>query len=254
LGRKEEVPLWAKEQYHARWAGIRQIETTESFPGVAVLRAGDLSKFEQGFDRLASAFGSLLAAPNQATVVLGFAGAKSPDPFRLADILRHLALPSGRVEVAFGADQLPGSVCEAFAKHLLLKERQVESKPSAPDPLAGARKVIAATKNLRAANGRLSAHAVAERFGLKPAQLAKVLGKTKQAVAQTPDAPSLQTGLRQFERVARLEAVLTHNEFRAWLNQPNQHLDGDAPIDLLMAGRAEVVVNLAESMLTGTPL
>lgn len=187
-------------------------------------------------------------------VVLVFTCAKTPDPFRLADILRHLALPSGRVEVAFGADQLPGSVCEAFAKHLLLTERHVASEPSTPDPLAGARKVIAATKNLRAANGRLSAQAVADRFGLKLAQLAKACGKTKQAVAQTPDAPSLQAALRQFERVARLEAVLTHDEFRAWLNQSNQHLDGDAPIDLLQGGEVEVVADLAESMLTGTPL
>ena len=255
LGRREKVPRWATEQYHARWADFDQLQGPGTKPQVTVVRTGDVAKFESGRKRFEPVFRSFFSELSQVTVVIAFAQVEPPEPIRLASALRNLHVPIDCLEVSFGEGHLKAAVCEAFAKHLLLRERQVENEPERErDPLAGARKVITATKGLRAPSGRLSAQAVADRFGLKLTQLAKVLGKTKQAVSKTPDASSLQPGLWQFERVARLCAVLPDDEFRAWLNQPNKHLDGDPPIQLMKGGEAEVVADLAEGMLTGAPL
>jgi hypothetical protein len=125
--------------------------------------------------------------------------------------------------------------------------------PDRADPLGRIKSVIAATADLRAPSGRLSARRVAEAFGLTLAQLAAAIGKARQTVWKTDDAEALQPRLFPFERTARLRTVLSKSDFRSWLNMPNEQLDDRTPIDLVRRGQADVVADLAEDMLSGSP-
>lgn len=121
------------------------------------------------------------------------------------------------------------------------------------DPLRRLKSTIAATADLRAASGRLSARRVAEAFGLTLAQLAAAVGKARQTVWKTDDAEALQPRLFAFERTARLRTVLSESDFRSWLNMPNEQLGDHTPIELIRDGKADTVADLAEDMLTGNP-
>jgi hypothetical protein len=85
-------------------------------------------------------------------------------------------------------------------------------------------------------------------------RVARWLGRTRQALSKAPDADSLQNQLRHFERIARLRAVLDDPEdFRKWLRIANTELEGRTPLQLLDEGRWEVLADLVEDMLTGSP-
>jgi hypothetical protein len=121
------------------------------------------------------------------------------------------------------------------------------------DPLKRLKSTIAATADLRAASGRLSARKVADAFGMTLAQLAAAIGKARQTVWKTDDAEALQSRLFAFERTARLRTVLSESDFRSWLNMPNEQFDDRTPIELIRNGKADTVADLAEDMLTGNP-
>ena len=92
---------------------------------------------------------------------------------------------------------------------------------------------------------------VAGAFGVSVAKLAKMVGRSRQTVAKTPDSVALQAALRQFERVARLRAVLPEDDFLKWLRMPNEQLGGSSPLEYIEEGRAEAVGDLVADMLTG---
>jgi hypothetical protein len=155
------------------------------------------------------------------------------------------------VEFAGGPEQGALALEGAMAK--ILVDRRQEVRAEAADPLGQVQSVVAATADLRAESGRLSARRIAGAFGLSTAELAALLGRSRQTVAKTDDAPGLQPVLRPFERIARLRAVLPASDFRRWLNQPTAALDASSPLDAIRARRAEVVADLVEDMLSGSP-
>lgn len=57
-----------------------------------------------------------------------------------------------------------------------------------------------------------------------------------------------------FERIARLRAVLSEADLRSWLTSAHEELDGHSPIDLIRANRVDLVADLADDMLTGSPV
>jgi len=118
-------------------------------------------------------------------------------------------------------------------------------------PLDEVKEVIESTQDLRVANGKLSAVAVASAFGVSLNQLAGWLGRSRQALSKTPDADSLQNELGFFERVARLRVVVSQDRFLKWLRMPNSQLEGDTPLKLLADGERQVVADLVDDMLTG---
>lgn len=123
-----------------------------------------------------------------------------------------------------------------------------------PSPLDHVAEVVAATKDLRDKSGKLSAHRVAKAFGVPKSQIARWLGRSRQAIGKTPDAESLQAPLGYLERIARLRSALDdQGDFRRWLNLPNRQLDGKSPIDLIEEGRSQVVADLVDDALTGSP-
>jgi hypothetical protein len=122
-----------------------------------------------------------------------------------------------------------------------------------PSSLDKNRELLTATEDLREENGKVSATAIAKAFGVSVNQLAAWLGKSRQAVSKTPDADSLQSALNFFERVARLRAVFSQDEFIRWLRTPNWELDNKTPLELLERGDRQVVADFAADMLTGAP-
>jgi hypothetical protein len=121
-------------------------------------------------------------------------------------------------------------------------------------PLDNVQELLEATSDLRVENGNLSADKVARAFGIRVSDLAERLGRSRQALAKTPDADSVQDDLISFERVARLRALVGKPEdFLKWLRMPNAQLDNQKPLDLMAGERCQIVVNLVEDMLTGAP-
>jgi len=144
-----------------------------------------------------------------------------------------------------------------YVPDLLTKLSLIETKlkiaPPRPSPLDKVKEALQATGDLRVANGNLSAAAVADSFEIALSHLANWLGRTRQALNKTPDADSLQDELAFFERVARLRAVVSKDQFLKWLRMPNSALDNKKPLDLLATGRRQVVADLVDDMLTGAP-
>jgi hypothetical protein len=151
------------------------------------------------------------------------------------------------VEFAHGAKQAAVAFEGALAKVSLAEEAA-----SREDPLSKVAALVAATADLRSESGRLSAQRVADCFGLPKSDLARLLGRSRQAISKTDDAESSQAGLAPFERIARLRAVLPGASFGPWLRQGNELLDGLTPIELIRGGRSEVVADLADDMLSGS--
>ncbi|HXU78302.1 MAG TPA: MbcA/ParS/Xre antitoxin family protein [Methylomirabilota bacterium] len=113
--------------------------------------------------------------------------------------------------------------------------------------------VIIATEDLRTSQGNLSADRVAKFYGISVSQLADWAGRSRQTVAKTPDADSLQELLTFFERVARLKMLISPESFRKWVRTPNKSLDGKRPLELLATNERGVVADLVEDMLTTSP-
>ena len=78
-----------------------------------------------------------------------------------------------------------------------------------PDALDQIKELVRVTKDLRLPGEKLSALLVAGALGLTVKQMAGCLDRSVQALKKKPDADSLQERLADFERVARLRAVVT---------------------------------------------
>jgi len=173
-------------------------------------------------------------------------------------LLRLFAHPE-RVQVARTQDAFDTFVQSLIAKVEVCAERaatgeSVDADAPRPSPLDNVRAIVAATKDLRVSTGRLSVPAIATLYGVSVSRLAKWLGRSRQALHKTPDADSVQRQLEFFERIARLRAVLEEpDDFRRWLRMPNGAFGGKRPMDLLDEHRLQVVADLVDDMLTGSP-
>lgn len=128
------------------------------------------------------------------------------------------------------------------------------ASPARTSPLDPVQGVLEATRDLRVANGNLSADRVAQLFGIPLSRLAAWLGRTKQAVSKTPDADSLQESLGYFERIARLRLVTQDDaEFRQWLRTPHPSVAGRNPMELLARGEWQALADFVDDILSGTP-
>ena len=239
------VPSWATG-FNTREATLDQLSQEDPLAGIVVVRAPGLQAIEMEGARLSVLAAHLRTTTRPVRVVLGLHDRKS-NADGMVRVLRLFPGAASRVGFACGEDYLEESVQESLAKYW------IEDMERNPDPLAEARGVIEAVRPLLSESGRLSVKAVAAAFGIPWSRLAAQLGSSKQAVNKTPDAPALQAALRPYERVARLKAVLKGNDFPAWLNRPNPHLDRHTPLELVESGRVEIVADFVESMLTGTP-
>ncbi len=192
--------------------------------------------------------------PSKIVFLFQTKGRKTDDRERAQELVRlfkYFTRPFD-LEVAQGIEAGADTFREAVAKIVASRERAVQTTER-PDHLGKLKRVIEATEDLRQNSGKLSANNVASVFGLSVAELAALIGRTRQALSKTPDANSLHPLLQPFERVARLRAVLSKEEFRQWLHLANDDLEGRTPLELIRLGKVAVVAELVEDMLTGSP-
>ena len=176
------------------------------------------------------------------------------------DLIRPFAEPE-RAWIAYGRSDVEAVLRSLTAKVKVLAEgtkarssAPKEEPTPRPSQLDQVRAIVAATKDLRAPSGNLSAPEISKLFGVSLSRLAKWLNRSRQALSKAPDADSLQTELGHFERIARLRAVLEDpDDFRKWLRMANQQIEGRPPLELLDKGRWQVLADLVDDMLTGNP-
>lgn len=244
VDRPGTVPAWARA-FHATRSTVSELCASPARPGIAVLQSSGPRKVIEQVEQLRKVFISYSTADDLSSrLILGFKKANAEDFLDLAPILAQYPGLSGRVELVRQSNDLQDALLGAITKVLASRSEQ--------DPLADVASVAKADQSLRAPNGRLDATKVADAFGLSAAELARQIGASRQRLGKTPDAEALQPLLRPYERIARLRTVLSDEEFKAWLNTPNELLeDEDAPIDYLKAGAQKPLAAVAENMLTG---
>jgi hypothetical protein len=190
-------------------------------------------------------------------IVLCFVGAKRPASSKVAEILRGFHRPE-QVEVRWSSkpSNIDGVLVEIEPKLEILREVEAakpELLPPRHSPLDQLENVLVATRDLRVANGNISAQRIADLCGVSLSELSNWLGRSRQAVNKTPDADALQPMLAFFERVARLRLRVSDDDFRKWLRVPNELLEGKRPIELLASGQWQVLADFVDDMLTGSP-
>jgi hypothetical protein len=109
--------------------------------------------------------------------------------------------------------------------------------------------------DLRSERGRLSIKPIATLFGMDVIEIGRLIGRdNKAALSKTPDARSLQELLQPFADIALLRAAdFGDEEFRKWLNTPNEHMRNRAPMDWIRDGRIHDVGGFVMGILTGEP-
>jgi uncharacterized protein (DUF2384 family) len=88
-------------------------------------------------------------------------------------------------------------------------------------------------------SGRLDATRIAKEIGVPVSTIAGAIGRNAPAVRKSPDAGSLQEGLRQLYRIwTTLVKVHAGNRVNAriFLNAPNRFLDERAPMEFIEKG------------------
>ena len=98
-------------------------------------------------------------------------------------------------------------------------------------------------------------------FGITQAELAAVLGRSPRTVARwkaasenepTKASAEIARSVRLLGRVKfLLEDLMPRDAAVAWLQAPNVGFRGEAPIDLLMSGRMEIVIAVLEALADG---
>jgi hypothetical protein len=254
-GHGVSVPAWASG-FAPRTATAEQFDAIAWLPELTIVQTKApkaILKHETFLQRLAARQDK---TPGPAIIVFVFDsldvaahGAKAQD---LRQVLAYFHRTAD-VQFARGPEEAAFALEQGWAR-IMLGERSPAPQPTPTDPLGEVRSVVAATADLRADSGRLSAQRVAAAFGLSGADQAALIGRKRQTVSKTDDAESLQAALMPFERVARLRTVLPAADFRRWLNMPNSQLDRRPPLDVIRGGQVGLVADLADDMLTGSPV
>jgi transcriptional regulator with XRE-family HTH domain len=103
--------------------------------------------------------------------------------------------------------------------------------------------------------GNIRVTDLVELLHISQAQLARILGVSRQLLSQSPTSPRIQKGLRQLEYLfARVNGLTgsVHNTL-IWLKMGHPDLDGVAPLELLEEGLIEEVQDLVLAIETGLP-
>ncbi len=141
----------------------------------------------------------------------------------------------------------------AFAKFRAQRKFRVTRIQSAIKPVAPVVRVPNA--DLRSVRGRLSIKPIAGIFGMDVIEIGRLIGRNnKAALSKTPDADSLQELLQPFSDIALLRAPdFGDEQFRKWLNAPNENMRNRAPIVWIREGRVLDVAGFVYGILSGQP-
>lgn len=248
----KEAPAWIPEEFAPEIVSAKKIGRMKCLSKITIVRARGLESVLAHKNFLVQLATSFQKTPGPAKVVFVLnARRAATDPQRLLSVLKFFDRASD-VEFVRGVKEAEFALTEALAK-IWAEPSDCGEEDTRPDPLGSLKSVIASTKDLRSSSGRLSADRVAEAFGLSLNALASAISRTRQSLFKTPDSEAIQEKLFPFERVARLRALLSPEDFLVWLSMSNELLDGFPPISIIKRGEAPIVADLVEDMLTGSP-
>ena len=246
------APLWMKSLPHStKTAG--QFLNLKNLPTMTVVQAAgpaDVLAEPAFLDRLVA----LHDKQDPAKILFCFSDPELKDFHRGTLVLTNLLARFRKIGDVECTRQNGAFAIQGAMAKLAIEATHPRVRPlKVTDPLSEVKRVVKATAGLRGASGRLEAGRVAQALNLKVAELASLMGRSRQTVSKTPDAESLQEPLHEFEKIARLLSVLSPKDFRAWLNLQNAQLENRSPLQAIRAGRVGPVADLAEDMLSGAP-
>src|SRR5688572_15026893 len=166
----------------------------------------------------------------------------------LKRIYETLPDPSNVVADLVGKPDFGSAVIKFLAQRKAQIRRQPALKSAAPA-------LHVPNADLRSARGHLSIKPIAELFGMDVIELGRLVGRAnKAALSKTPDAKPLQPLLQPFADIALLRAPdFGDEQFRKWLNTPNEHMKNRAPLEWIREGRIKDVAGFVFGLLTGQP-
>ena len=254
FGTQASIPEWATVSgKRPELVSTEDIEQRDRLPDLLIVRAKAPKEF-LGHVRFVSALArKQQEMPGQAIIVIDFKKThRAYGPELLAYVLKAF-WDKTSVRLVPEPRQAKGIFVDALAHVIARREEPTGANERRDvDPFAEVKEIVDSTADLRTDSGNLSAARVAEAFGISVAELAGLIGKTRQAVSQRDESKSIQQALLPYERVARLRAVLGQN-FKKWLRIPNRRLADRVPLDVIREGNVKVAADLVEDMLTGTP-
>jgi|SRR5690625_554777 len=109
---------------------------------------------------------------------------------------------------------------------------------------------------LNPSSGRLDSLRIASYLYIEIKQVAIITGSTEQLIRDEPDAPSIQEPLRKVALIISGLLELTGGDKRSvliWLKALHPVLDDESPLNLMMSGKINVVVDLVDDLLAGAP-
>jgi len=144
---------------------------------------------------------------------------------------------------------------------------EVKAALAEPDPLANISgperrrqsnervlRSLAAAEFRDPQSGRLDGARLSERLGLSLTELAAAAGVTSQLLSRQPDAPAAQMGLAQVAwAIVAAEELLGPGRIRIWLRTPLSALAGQAPLQWILDGRADMLARRIVQVLEAGP-
>jgi hypothetical protein len=254
IGSRPSVPVWASGSgTKPELVSNEEIEQRDLLPDLLIVRAETPKVFLEHHRFVAVLARKQQEASGPAIILIEFKKTgRAYEPEVLAEVLRAFR-ERADVRLVVEPGQAKGAFVDAIVQVIARKGKPTESHMQQDaDPFAKVKEIVDATADLRTERGNLSAARIADTFEISVAELAKLVGKTRQAVSQRDDSKSIQKALLPFERVARLRSVLGEN-FKKWLRIPNRRFADKAPLDVILAGKVKIAAELVEDMLTGTP-
>jgi hypothetical protein len=100
--------------------------------------------------------------------------------------------------------------------------------------------------------GRYDARALARILGVSVADVARIIHQNVDSVRRRPDARGYQQGLRDLARliVWLMRALKREATLRMWLNAGSEDLGGRSPLDIMMSGRLDLVMDFVYASMT----
>ncbi|HMO97872.1 MAG TPA: MbcA/ParS/Xre antitoxin family protein [Kiritimatiellia bacterium] len=224
----------------------------ETSPSITVIETDDDLSVYRGVIQKLSADQARSSVPTYAVVytLTKTAAQKRHVVRERRHLLAQFACPDW-VEIATSRQSVEDALANFLAKCQINQAKREAPRSS---PLDAIQAVIDVTADLRESGGNLSARIIADLYDIKMAELARLLGRTPQALSKTPDADTLQNDLAYFERIARLRLRLKDDDsFRKWLRMKNPQLDGHTPLDVLKMKKWQELADYVDDMLTGAP-
>lgn len=134
------------------------------------------------------------------------------------------------------------------------------SKPRLPQRVAKKLKVVGKSSvgAAKSAGQVVSVRALRERFGVSRKIFSRVVGFSERAIADwESEKPLSEACLQRMREMARLQealaGVMREDFVGAWLNAPNDALDGLKPIEVIERGEIDRVWRMIYQLESGVP-